>query len=317
MHADDSIPAAADSNSDLRASASYRIQRAWRKYKRSNDWGNDQTKIWRDSSEKSLLNNRLSQAIELGKLLSAGSLRSKSSAQLLGVNHWIEAADPQHRYGTRLAPYYQAWLKSGTNQNFFRWLDKGEGKSLDLAQEGHPREKLLSSKVQYLTGAGKNDYQIDFRNGVLYWLSSGELVNACGTHTCALDLRFRFFGRPMKYIFVIDLHDRLYVGKKVKGRFHHSSFLGARPVRSAGSIIIKKGKLLAVNASSGHYKPNDAAFGKSLQMLEEKYGVKLSSYIQVYSFARKCCCGRVQIPRALEDLLCCRRRARVHPAPQT
>jgi hypothetical protein len=32
-----------------------------------------------------------------------------STALILQCEHWLEAADPKHRYGTNLRPYFDVW----------------------------------------------------------------------------------------------------------------------------------------------------------------------------------------------------------------
>lgn len=298
-----------------RTSAAALIQRTWRKRAQRVRFARSQTTLCNQRGEKCLLSNRLVEAIELAKILSTGTQSGGSKAQLMSAHHFIEAADPKHRYGSKLGPYYKVWLDSGSHDNFFRWLDRGDGKGLDLSAEGHPRHKLQSSMVTYLKETERARYLVDIRNGVFYWMASGELVDTSPKRTCALDLRFRLLGLPMKYIFVIDLHDRLFVAKKKKGCFHHSSFLGARPVRLAGSIIVKAGRLCAVNASSGHYRPDDTNFDRTLHMLEDKYGVQGGTYVKVYPPKGKCCFGKLMMPAAMEGILCCRRRARLQVQP--
>ena len=82
------------------------------------------------------------------------------NAKHLDFKYWIEAADPQHRYGSELAFYYKAWLESGSHKSFFTWLDKGKGRTLDLKQ--CPREKLMRSTVTYFTEEQRLEYEVDF-----------------------------------------------------------------------------------------------------------------------------------------------------------
>lgn len=48
------------------------------------------------------------------------------------AQYWLEMVDLKHRYGTNLKSYHEAWNTSSTKENFFYWLDKGEGKDLSL-----------------------------------------------------------------------------------------------------------------------------------------------------------------------------------------
>ncbi|CAE8625034.1 unnamed protein product, partial [Polarella glacialis] len=132
--------------------------------------------------DKSQSTVRWSRATGLAKIFGSGlnsggiirPLRRKE-AKLMDAKYWIEAADPKHRYASKLVPYYKAWLSSGTPHGFFRWLDEGDGKDLDLASEGHPRKKLRTSSVMYLTEEQRIAYQVDIREGLLYWRGTGKL----------------------------------------------------------------------------------------------------------------------------------------------
>jgi hypothetical protein len=67
------------------------------------------------------------------------------------------------------------------------------------------------------------------------------------------------------YIYVIK-NDKLYLSPKIdrqdgSGKIQHSSFFCGAPVDYAGSIILdKKGKIVAITNSSGHYKPEAKQF---------------------------------------------------------
>ena len=59
-----------------------------------------------------------------------------------------------------------------------------------------------------------------------------------------------------EYIFVLDqTNTNLYVAKKVKGYFHHSSFVAGAPVTCAGMLELRSGEIYDVYLFSGHYKP--------------------------------------------------------------
>lgn len=51
-----------------------------------------------------------------------------------------------------------------------------------------------------------------------------------------------------------DTRKRLFVAKKERGHFHHSSFLRGVPLVAAGGMRCYQGKLIRVTAMSGHYK---------------------------------------------------------------
>lgn len=68
------------------------------------------------------------------------------------------------------------WKKSDTNENFFYWLDYGEGKDLDL--EDRPRSRLDTESVRYLSKEERQYYMVSIdKAGRFYWAKNGELVS--------------------------------------------------------------------------------------------------------------------------------------------
>jgi hypothetical protein len=61
-------------------------------------------------------------------------------------------------------------------------------------------------------------------------------------------------------IYVMDTDQRLFVNKKVRGSFHHSSFLSGGTTIAAGAIQIVNGTIVQISPQSGHYRPSDEDF---------------------------------------------------------
>lgn len=249
---------------------------------------------WRSSS--SLQRHRrqlLWLAAEMGK---RGGDNIDWNDKAMETSYWLEAADRKHRYGSRLKPYYQEWLASGTNLHFFQWLDEGPGKDLDLPNM--PRRKLRQSRVRYLTESECAEFEVEFVQEdesdevLLCWKRdssdghhlAGEEIDA--PSKCCLFYRL---GIPMDYIYVVDMQYRLFVHEKEKGIFHHSSFLSGKAVRAAGGIVIKEGTLIAVNGNSGHYKPSARMLHNVFQLYEDEHGLDKDSYMLVEPRTRKLC----------------------------
>lgn len=83
--------------------------------------------------------------------------------------------DSKHRYGSNLKYYHEAWTKGDTNDNFFKWLDEGEGKSLDLPE--CDRARLDSERITYLSAEQRRNYVVDIKDGKLYWRRNGKPVD--------------------------------------------------------------------------------------------------------------------------------------------
>eukprot|EP00930_Biecheleria_cincta_P052054 TRINITY_DN37289_c0_g1_i1.p1 TRINITY_DN37289_c0_g1~~TRINITY_DN37289_c0_g1_i1.p1 ORF type:complete len:332 (+),score=33.79 TRINITY_DN37289_c0_g1_i1:93-998(+) len=225
--------------------------------------------------------------------------RKKELQKIMSVKYWIEAADPKHRYGSWLFPYYKAWLQSGSHMPFFAWLDEGPGSELDLAEA--PRQQLMDSHVEYFDKAARDAWEVEFREEKsdvrLYFRSTGERITTPGNRTCCFCL-YRY-GVATKFIYVVDSDHKLYVHRKKKGHFHHSSFLGGKPALAAGGLVISDGKLLLVNGNSGHYKPSAKMLKKTFKQYELAHGLSRASYILVHPRTVKPCgckCCPVEVP---------------------
>ncbi|KAF9434540.1 hypothetical protein BGZ76_007818 [Entomortierella beljakovae] len=189
--------------------------------------------------------------------------------------------------------YHTYWLDQDTSQNFFYWLDKGDGKDIDL--EERPRARLNKEKVQYLQEHERQQHIVTVKDGLLYYAMSGEPVHTLPENIKdgdsiditqispdkdhnddeATRLAKKAIRSKFKFIYVSDPNGALYVAQKIKGKFHHSSFLGGGTVCAAGAIVVNRGKIIKINPKSGHYRPEQRHFEKLLKGLEE-LGVSFS-----------------------------------------
>ncbi|KAL1540938.1 IQ domain-containing protein IQM2-like [Salvia divinorum] len=190
-------------------------------------------------------------AAKVGKGLS-----QNSKAQKLALQHWLEAIDPRHRYGHNLHFYYTKWLNSQSKEPFFYWLDIGEGKEVNFTEKC-PRSKLQQQCIKYLGPREREDYEVAVEDGRLLYNKTGELVDTIDEP------------KGCKWIFVLSTSKTLYVGKKKKGSFQHSSFLAGGATLAAGRIVADKGVLKAVWPHSGHYRPTAENFQNLLSFLKD------------------------------------------------
>jgi hypothetical protein len=96
-------------------------------------------------------------------------------ARHMGLEYFLEMVDTKHRYGSNLRRYHEEWKRSDTHENFFYWLDYGEGKDLDL--EDRPRKRLDTEQVRYLSREERKNYQVQVDDkGLFRWCKDGELV---------------------------------------------------------------------------------------------------------------------------------------------
>ncbi|XP_076913129.1 IQ domain-containing protein IQM6-like [Bidens hawaiensis] len=189
-------------------------------------------------------------AAKVGKGLSQHAKACK-----LALQHWLEAIDPRHRYGHNLHFYYVKWLHCQSRQPFFYWLDIGEGKEVSI--DKCTRTKLQQQCIKYLSPIEREAYEVTVEDGKLMYKLSGKFVDT------------RMGPANSKWIFVLSTSNVLYVGRKQKGKFQHSSFLAGGATLSAGQLVVTDGILKAVWPHSGHYLPTEENFGAFMSFLEQ------------------------------------------------
>lgn len=107
--------------------------------------------------------------------LSSNEDAAPVDSMLLDQRYFLEMVDVKHRYGTNLQVYHEEWLRSISQQAFFDWLDRGEGRLLSLP--GGPREQLERERVRYLSKDERNDYLVCVDDtGHLRWSKNDELI---------------------------------------------------------------------------------------------------------------------------------------------
>ena len=141
-------------------------------------------------------------------------------------------AKPVHPYGSNklVKKQYAKWEKSKTSKDFSEYLK--------ARTNDKEKSAIKKDAVKYLSADEAEKYRATFdKHG--YIRQNDKAVHKDGL-----------------YMFVLNLEGtKLYIGKKVKGTFHHSSFLSGQSVQCAGNFAIKSGKVLGVTLSSGHYHP--------------------------------------------------------------
>ncbi|KAL1808871.1 hypothetical protein ACET3Z_025861 [Daucus carota] len=175
-------------------------------------------------------------------------------AQKLALQHWLEAIDPRHRYGHNLHMYYDIWFESQSSQPFFYWLDVGDGKDVNV--ERCSRSCLQGQCIQYLGPIEREAYEVIVEDGKLVYRQSGLYIDTID---------------GSKWIFVLSTFRKLYVGKKKKGVFQHSSFLSGGATMAAGRLVAHGGVLEAIWPYSGHYHPTEENFMEFIGFLEDHH----------------------------------------------
>lgn len=103
-------------------------------------------------------------------------LQREKYAKLMDLQYWLEMVDQKHRYGSNLRAYHAEWKNANTNENFFYWLDRGEGRNVELPTIS--REKLEKEQVRYLSWEERYNYLVEIDDqGLFRWAKNGELVS--------------------------------------------------------------------------------------------------------------------------------------------
>ncbi|KAJ5784271.1 uncharacterized protein N7503_009483 [Penicillium pulvis] len=98
-----------------------------------------------------------------------------TTAKTMDLPYFLEMVDVKHRHGSNLRAYHNVWKDSPSNENFFYWLDYGEGKDVDL--EHRPRERLEKEQIRYLSPEERQNYMVKVDdNGLFRWVKNEELV---------------------------------------------------------------------------------------------------------------------------------------------
>lgn len=190
-----------------------------------------------------------------------------------------EVFDRTHRYGRDLNPFFEVWKTSESPDTFDIWLSK-----LDNGEEVPGKEFLrITNKltandrpifihsVRYLSKKQLKNYEmrIDRQGRILIGPPGHE------HHPHSIDR-----SKEHSYIFIVDPEDRIYIGPYQRGVFSHSSFLSGGAVKSAGTLILNHGKLVALWDDSGHYNSGNYKEGcyelihKSMQLALRTFAKK-------------------------------------------
>lgn len=100
----------------------------------------------------------------------------------------------------------------------------------------------------------RQTFEVIVENGKLIYRQSGDPVETV---------------EGSKWIFVLSTTRALYVGRKKKGSFQHSSFLSGGATTAAGRLVAHNGVLEAIWPYSGHYHPTEENFREFISFLEE------------------------------------------------
>lgn len=195
-------------------------------------------------------------------------VKEGSKAKPMHHDYWKEMRAP-HYAGFVLKPIFEEWKKAPTYKNLDDWI---EAVWLPRAKVSNdPRQLMIAKELQdkqvaYLTApASRESHMMHVRKGRVYTANGSRFHT--GDHSTA-------FSKEGWAIFVMSPTRNIYSASHKVGKFHHSSFLAGGPVLAAGEWAVNNGKVVAITAKSGHYKPDEKMFYQMLLKLRRR-GVSL------------------------------------------
>lgn len=103
-------------------------------------------------------------------------IERQKAAKIMDLQYFLEMVDLKHRYGANLRVYHEEWKMANTTDNFFYWLDQGEGRLIDC--QGCPREQLDREQVRYLSKEERFNYLVKIdEQGRLCWAKNGARID--------------------------------------------------------------------------------------------------------------------------------------------
>ncbi|KAK6820972.1 IQ calmodulin-binding domain-containing protein [Apiospora arundinis] len=175
---DDESTAAGNAGSRPRSSTSAARQN-WKKVaaiamRANGDEDSSHSESESESSSDLEMNENMSEKEKekVRKRRAKAKAKRRKKAKMMGLQYFLEMVDVKHRYGSNLRQYHAEWKKADTNENFFYWLDYGEGKNIEL--EGCPRDRLEREQVRYLSREERQHYLVKVDGeGRLCWAKNG------------------------------------------------------------------------------------------------------------------------------------------------
>ncbi|PFH56788.1 hypothetical protein XA68_15983 [Ophiocordyceps unilateralis] len=117
-----------------------------------------------------------SQRAEARRRREQANRERRQAARMMGLQYFLEMVDVKHRYGSNLRMYHEEWKKSDTTDNFFLWLDYGQGRNMEL--DACPRDRLERERVRYLSREERQYYLVAVDDdGRLCWARNGDRID--------------------------------------------------------------------------------------------------------------------------------------------
>jgi hypothetical protein len=202
----------------------------------------------------------------------------------------VEWKRPQfvHLYGRVLREKRKEWQDKDTDKSFAKYFVKNST----------PEElsALKSKVVEYLDPEDSELYKVVFKDGKIYYDCGRELddrryifvlgtpLDDCETSRTGSSSSFSSSSSYSGHSeYKRRMNATLYLAKKKKGFFHHTSFLAGAAADCAGFLTVRDNRIIEIRGHSGHYKPSQASLDDFVEYLSHpnRLGVGLASTIPV------------------------------------
>jgi hypothetical protein len=129
--------------------------------------------------------------------------------------------------------------------------------------KGEETGQVFGTSVKYLNERERAAFKVTIKDGKVYD-ATGKLFDTRGASTA-------FKHNKGRAIFVMDATGAMYISnEQTRGKFHHSSFFGGKPVAAAGDIRIENGMITIISRNSGHYRPSLAQLNQAINHLKSQ-----------------------------------------------
>jgi hypothetical protein len=173
--------------------------------------------------------------------------------EMVVANYWMEVFNCERFSGPSLTHRFNIWKDADTSLDFNAWLKSAACRQNPKIQELEQSEAQRGGalRIDYLTAKETARYEIHFLND-----AHGVYLVRAGQRFLTEHEQTLFRERTGRALFVLTLDQKLYAASQIFGKFHHSSFLRAKPIAAAGELITDKaGRLKGFTFNSGHYRP--------------------------------------------------------------
>ncbi|ADV82747.1 hypothetical protein [Terriglobus saanensis] len=184
------------------------------------------------------------------------ALRLPKAMRMLSETHYIhEFLEPRHRAYASTLTLFNMWqadtIEGVSFADFVESLDRDFLNRLDFENSSAEGQMLW---VRYLSDSDRDLVELkQVEPGTNRFARDAD--DGDPFDTTEHSFQEEGYGRA---IFVMDEFNRIYAHSKTVDQFHHSSFLGGRPTKSAGNIRVIDGTIIEIMMHSGHYKPGPA-----------------------------------------------------------